>query len=203
MANYFFGLKPTEDSLLKILDYSSELKNLFTHADFSFTDKNNLHLTLLFLGKLKDEQVKSAKNILRELFSVKKNPPFSSLNQKALVSSAVKNLASSYSSNNLFTEFLEALYLGEPPRLVCLSGKASFAILNLKRLLEKEAMEKNLLLEGRAKKNFLPHITLLRFPPTKKTLPPLPKLSPFTCSFEAPALFTRQEQENGYYYLKV
>jgi 2'-5' RNA ligase len=200
MANYFFGLKPTKESLFKILNYSSKLKNLFINNEFNFTNKENLHLTLLFLGKLTEEQVQMAKKILKGILFGEKSL---SLNSDLNSLSSQSNLAFPYPSANLFVEFSEAIYLGEPPRLVCLSGKASFAILNLKKLLEKEAEGHHLLLKNNEKKNFLPHITLLRFPPQKKNLPQLPKPTSFVCYFETPALFTRKEQENGYYYLEV
>ncbi len=98
--------------------------------------KENLHLTLAFLGYLNDEQLEQVYEVVKK--TAAKNKPF-------LI-------------------FLNKVGYGPekklPPRLVWIQGKKSEELLKLKKDLEELLAQKiNFLPEER---NFLPHITLAR-----------------------------------------
>lgn len=131
----FIAINLPKDIKAQLLVCQKEIKNL----PIRWVKKDNLHITLMFLGFLKDEEVAEVCRITKEV--VQKSTPF------------LINL----------TEISYGPPQKMPPRMVWISGEKSQEIANLKDSLEKELLEtpatNNFKAEARA---FSPHITLGR-----------------------------------------
>jgi len=131
----FIAINLPKDIKTQLLNYQKELKNL----PIRWVKEDNLHITLIFLGYLKDEQVAEVCKKSKEV--VQKNAPF------------LINL----------TEICYGPPQKMPPRMVWVTGEKSQELANLKDNLEKELLGgpglNNLKTEARA---FSPHITLGR-----------------------------------------
>lgn len=131
----FIAVNLPEDIKEQLLTYQKRLKDLPAR----WVKKDNLHITLIFLGYLKDEQVPEVCKITKEV--AQRTTPFL-IKLKEICYGPPKKM---------------------PPRMVWVSGEKSQELANLKDNLEKELLStsnlNNLKTEVRA---FSPHITLGR-----------------------------------------
>ncbi|MGC8880744.1 MAG: RNA 2',3'-cyclic phosphodiesterase [Minisyncoccia bacterium] len=129
----FIAIKPPEEILEEILKYQKEVSK---YRGFRLVEKENLHLTLIFLGYVKQEEVPTIIEILSKISQ--KYQPFS------------LNLSLFDYGPNL-----------KSPRLIWLEGEAPKNFISLKREIEKE-LERNKIAFDKEKRNFKTHITVLR-----------------------------------------
>lgn len=131
----FIAINLPKDIKGQLLAQQKRLKNL----PVRWVKEDNLHITLIFLGYLKDEEVVKVCEITKEV--TQKTSPFL-IKLKEICYGPPKKM---------------------PPRMVWVTGEKSQKVANLKDKLEKELLEtsklNNLKTEARA---FSPHITLGR-----------------------------------------
>ncbi len=141
----FVAINLPENIKRELLSYQDKIENLFpSEDDFSkskrvvkWTKKQNLHITLVFLGYVIKKKVGKSCQIIEEV--IKKHKSFS-------------------------LEFNKICYAPpgkKPPRMIWLMGKTSNQILEIKKNLEKDLFEEKILRKIE-KRKFTPHITLGR-----------------------------------------
>jgi len=139
----FVAIKPSNEVLEAIKNYQ---ENCLRHPAFRITEKENLHLTIAFLGYTKEEETPKVMEILE------------SLSQK-------------YKSFEIQFDFFKYGPNPKSPRLIWLEGKAPIELLSLKKDLEQE-LEKNKILFSKEERDFKSHITVARIQKDKRF--PLP-----------------------------
>lgn len=131
----FIAINLPKNIKAQLLNYQKELRDL----PIRWVKEDNLHITLIFLGYLKDEEVAEVCKIAREV--VPKTPSFL-INLTGICYGPPKKI---------------------PPRMVWITGEKSQELASLKDNLEKELLggsaTNNFKAEARA---FSPHITLGR-----------------------------------------
>jgi len=140
MKRLFIAINLPKDIKKNLEDLEREIQGLFPEEMeevIRWIKKDNLHITLLFIGSTSDEKIPQIGEIIKEV--VYNQKPFS-LNFKKICYGPPKKI---------------------PPRLVWLELERSPELLRITRELKKEAMEKNILREAE-KREFSPHITLGR-----------------------------------------
>jgi 2'-5' RNA ligase len=128
----FIAINLPEDTKKRLLSYSE----MWPDLPAKWTDKNNLHITLEFLGDVTDQELGD-------------------------VCTAVKDVAS---RNGSFSISLNKIMFGPPkkipPRMVWAEGEKSEELSELKKSLQEELLEKISFRPEGGK--FAPHITLAR-----------------------------------------
>ncbi|HPC31183.1 MAG TPA: RNA 2',3'-cyclic phosphodiesterase [Candidatus Paceibacterota bacterium] len=140
----FIAIKPSDEVLEAIKNYR---ENYLRHPAFRITEKENLHLTITFLGYTKKEEIPTIIEVL-------------------------KNLSQKYKPFEIQFDFFNYGPNPKSPRLIWLEGKAPSELLSLKKDLEQE-LEKNKILFNKEKRDFKVHITVARIKKDNKLpLPP-------------------------------
>lgn len=133
----FIAINLPEKIKDELLRYQKEIDSFF--EDFKpirWTKRENLHITLEFLGYLKEEEILKVKEVLRKLLE-----NFSAFNAKLI-------------------EICYGPKKEKIPRMVWVIGERKKEISNLKEKLDKE-LEKSINFKPE-KREFIPHITLGR-----------------------------------------
>jgi len=141
----FLAIKLPQELLAQLHSYQEQLNPKF----FRLVEEDKLHLTLIFLGYVEEEKIKTIQNITLEI--TKNFQPQS-------------------------IQFLDIAYgpacAGRPnpkfPRLIWLEGMPNHSLEELKKALEKEFQTKAKIDLKEENRLFLPHITLARI---KTSLP--------------------------------
>lgn len=121
----------------KLASYSKKWPELGSAV--KWVKKENLHITLFFLGYLNEEQIAKVCEIVRE--AVKRCKPFSIALKKV-----------SYGPNQKM-----------PPRLIWAQSEKSKELLNIQNNLKKSFLESSIsFLKEKEDRDFIPHITLGR-----------------------------------------
>jgi 2'-5' RNA ligase len=130
----FIAINLPDDIKKKLVDYQSKWPEL----PIRWTKKENLHITLVFLGYLNDEELLEVCNITKEAAS----------------------------RNQSFSVNLNKIYYGPPkkmpPRMVWVEGEKSQKFTSLRNDLEKSLMTSEETHFSPEKRAFSPHITLGR-----------------------------------------
>lgn len=134
----FIAINLPEDMKNKLVAYQNEWADL----PIRFTKRNSLHLTIVFIGYVTDD----------EMFDICKK---------------VKRIASEHRSFNLKFSRICFGPPGKAPRLIWLEGERSETLLRLKQELEAAVFPRgfgsdDFVGESGGDKKFLPHITLAR-----------------------------------------
>lgn len=129
----FIAIKPPPEVLEEIINYQKKYLN---HPAFRLVEKENIHLTLIFLGYIKTEEVYKIKEICEKI----------SQNHSAFL---LNFYLFDYGPNP------------KNPRLVWLEGETKKEILSLKSELEDE-LEKNKIKFDKEERDFKAHITIAR-----------------------------------------
>jgi 2'-5' RNA ligase len=133
MKRIFIAVNLPKEIKEKLAVFSQKWKDL----PAKWVEPENLHLTLIFLGYLKEEKIPKVCQIVKEIAS--KYQPF-------------------------FINFKKICYgpdQKKPPRMIWLLGEKSEKLLNLQKDLENSLL-KNSLSFLKENRDFLPHITLCR-----------------------------------------
>ena len=131
----FIAVSLPENIKKKLLSCQKELNGLPAR----WAKEDNLHITLIFLGYLKDEEVLQVSQITQDI--VQKESPFSIKLKKILYGPPEKT----------------------PPRMIWVLGEKSKPLADLKNNLEKELLDTDGLSSIRTEgREFSPHITLGR-----------------------------------------
>lgn len=158
----FIAINLPEEIKKKLVSHQEKIEELFTpyrnevsgSGPIRWTKKENLHITLIFLGYLKDEELLEVFKATKEAAS--RHKPFS-INLNKICYGPPKKM--SYSETESLTGRL-AKGKNRPPRMVWVAGEKSEELANLKDDLE------NSLTGGThfspEKRAFSPHITLGR-----------------------------------------
>ena len=157
----FLAIKLPQELLAQLHSYQEQLNPKF----FRLVEEDKLHLTLIFLGYVEEEKIKTIQNITLEI--TKNFQPQS-------------------------IQFLDIAYgpacAGRPnpkfPRLIWLEGMPNHSLEELKKALEKEFQTKAKIDLKEENRLFLPHITLARI----KT--PLPNNLPLETRINAKMNFS-------------
>lgn len=140
----FIAIKPPEKILEEILNYQKEFSQ---YPNFRLVEKNNLHLTLLFLGYIEEEDIAKIIEICEK--TSQKYQPFS-----------INFSLFDYGPNP------------KSPRLIWLEGEAPKNLVSLKEDIEKE-LQKNKIFFEKENRLFKAHITVFRIQKEGKTNLPL------------------------------
>ena len=146
----FIAINLPEEIKKKLSDYQSKWPEL----PCRWTKKENLHLTLFFLGYLTDEEVGEVCKITREVAS--KYSPFSISLDKILYGPPKKMPART--RHNF--EDVGGSVAGGPPRMIWVQGEKSKELANLKGDLE-DSLTENIRFSPESRE-FSPHLTLGR-----------------------------------------
>lgn len=139
----FIAIRPPEEIIQEIINY--QRKNL-NHSAFRLIEKENIHLTLIFLGYINEELISKIIEVCERIS--RQYQPFS-----------VNFSLFDYGPNQKF------------PRLIWLEGKAEKELLLLKENLENELL-KNKISFKKEDRDFKAHITIARIKKDfKGTLP--------------------------------
>ncbi len=130
----FIAINLPEDVKKKLSDYQSKWLELLCR----WTKKENLHITLAFLGYLSDEELLEVINLTKEATS--KNHSFS-INLKKIIYGPPRKT---------------------PPRMVWVEGEKSEELGKLQRDLENSLSGSSAGLENEEGRGYTPHITLGR-----------------------------------------
>ena len=142
----FIAINLPEEIKKRLIEYQEKIEKLFASIDsedyygqklFRWTKKENLHITLLFLGYVREEQLPEIIKATQE--TTEKYRPFSIFLEKIVYGPSEKKM----------------------PRMIWIKGKKSKELTNLKEELENNISQKisQFKKEGR---EFFPHITLGR-----------------------------------------
>lgn len=138
----FLAFKLPENLLIQLQEYQKQLDSQI----FRIVDKDQLHLTLIFLGEVPQEKIEFLKDIIT--FHTQNFTP------QYIQFSEIK-----YGPNDKF------------PRLIWLQGVADISLEQLKKNLEKDLRLKAKLDLKNGHQKFLPHITLARIKSFSSNLP--------------------------------
>jgi len=149
LRRLFFAIKLPQELLTQLYRYQEQLNPEI----FRIVGKDRLHLTLIFLGYVEEEKIKTIQDITLEI-------------TKNFQPQAIQFLDTAYGPT-----YAEAS-AGRPnpkfPRLIWLRGSSNQSLEQLKRVLEKELRDKAKISLKEESRPFLPHITLARI---KTSLP--------------------------------
>ncbi|MDO8663906.1 MAG: 2'-5' RNA ligase family protein [Candidatus Wildermuthbacteria bacterium] len=144
----FIAINLPEDIKKKLADYESRWPEL----PVRWTKKDNLHLTLAFLGSLTDEELLEVCKTTKEVAS--RHEPFF-INLTKIIYGPPKSTPRSMSSSNSFPRSSRSSAEGGTPRMVWVEGERSEELKKLQNDLEKTL--------GSAEGNdYTPHLTLGR-----------------------------------------
>ena len=182
MSNHrlFLAIKLPQELLAQLHSYQEQLNPQI----FRVVEEDKLHLTLIFLGYVEKEKIKTIQDITLEITQNFQPQP-------------IRFLETGYGPNPKF------------PRLIWLEGFPNQSLEQLKRVLEKELRDKAKITLEEENRLFLPHITLARIktpPPTfnvgpgafnapPSNLPPKRKINTqIHFSFSPPSLWLMESQ---------
>lgn len=149
LRRLFLAIKLPQELLAQLHSYQEQLNPQL----FRLVEEDKLHLTLIFLGYVEEEKIKTIQNITLEI-------------TKNFQPQAI--------------QFLDTVYGPNPkcPRLIWLCGISNHSLEQLKRILEKELRDKTKISLEEESRSFLPHITLARIrTPFPSNLPPETKIN--------------------------
>ena len=152
----FIAINLPEEIKKKLADYQDKIEELFTPyrtegsgaGPCRWTKKENLHITLAFLGYLSDEELLEVINLTKE--AVSKNHSFS-INLKKII------YGPPYQSKHGTGQAPK-----KPPRMVWTEGEKSEELGKLQRDLENSLSGSSPGLENEEGRGYTPHITLGR-----------------------------------------
>lgn len=141
----FIAINLPEEIKKKIINYQEKIEKSFALIDseyyaqkfFRWTKKENLHITLVFLGYIKDEQLPEIIELTKK--TAEKYQPFSVSLEKIIYGPVNKNI----------------------PRMIWIIGKKSEQLSKIKNELENTFSQKISQFK-KENKGFVPHITLAR-----------------------------------------
>ena len=140
----FIAINLPENIKKKLLSHQEEIEGSFASlaeengaSPIRWTKKDNLHITLVFLGNASDQEV-------------------------AEICQSVKRASQ---NKEPFSIYLNRICLGppnKPPRMIWVKGKKSEELTQLQISLEKKLLENSSPAEGGTRQAFKPHLTLGR-----------------------------------------
>lgn len=162
LRRLFLAIKLPQELLAQLHKYQEQLNPKF----FRLVGEDKLHLTLIFLGYVEEEKIKTIQDITLEI-------------TKNFQSQSIQFLETAYGPNPKF------------PRLIWLEGMPNHSLEQLKRALEKEFQTKAKIDLKEENRLFLPHITLARIKtPLPNNLFPETKINTkMNFSFSPPSLW--------------
>ena len=136
----FIAINLPENIKRKLFDHQEKIDEMFAFADSSpvrWTKKENLHITLFFLGYVADQEILDVCRIVKE--AAQKNEPFS-LNLNKI----------SYGPP------------GKKPRMIWVAGEKSKELGKLQRDLECSLLQRKISVTAKESRPYSTHITLGR-----------------------------------------
>ena len=161
MTNHriFIAINLPEEIKLELEKLEKEINDLFpselNKEMIRWLKKDNLHLTLLFIGWVKEEEIPQACQIAKKVAQNKKQ---FSLRFKKVCYGPPKKIP--YSESSIRTGRQDRA-LNKPPRLIWVELEKKPELLEMAEKLKKEMVEADIL-KKIEKREFSPHITLAR-----------------------------------------
>lgn len=136
----FIAINFSEQIKKQIEDYKKEIQEIISEEHqgiLKWVNKDEIHMTMYFLGYLIDEEIIKLENILQDLVF----------------------------NYNKFDISFDKIVLGpvlKKPRLIWIEGKRNEVLNNLAKELSEKIIKAGIFLDKKDLKSFIPHITLSR-----------------------------------------
>jgi len=177
LKRLFLAIKLPQELLAQLQNYQEQLNP----QAFRIVEEDKLHLTLIFLGYIEEEKIKTIQDIALEITKNFQPQPIQFL-ETAYGPTSAK--ATAGRPNPKF------------PRLIWLEGSSNQSLEQLKMVLEKDLRAKAKISLEEEHRSFLPHITLARVKtPPPNNLPPETKIkTKINFSFSPSSLWLMESQ---------